>query len=184
MPVDEPTFFDDFFDDLEEMEERGTITSDFVVKLDKLGSSFEDFESYWIKEGDAPIQAAFVMYLASRNCRMVLEKIRARLKHVVSSNNKQDNPNAIIDTIKVAPLIFEIYIKLVRARKQTPDIDFLNQKEILALVRSLREAAKSANALPSVDEELKGIDRSIVQQEIVDLDARINMMTMYEYDER
>jgi len=62
---------------------------------------------------------------------------------------------------------------LIEAREREPNVDFILINQTLEGIRHLRQMAEEANMLPSLEEEMAGLDKDSLQEEFSELDARI-----------
>lgn len=62
---------------------------------------------------------------------------------------------------------------MIEAREREPNVDFILINQTLEGIRHLRQMAEEANMLPSLEEEMAGLDKDSLQEEFSELDARI-----------
>jgi hypothetical protein len=169
--------FLEFMQSLEEMEAKREVDRNTSIeKINELVSLFGESEHLWSKDKKTPIDIAFVMYLASRNSRMILEKMGDRF-----GEPKLANPKVAVDSARIIPALLDLYVNLVSAEKQAPSVNFILPTRMLHSIYSLRKIASEIDMLPSIAEELKDIPRETIRKEFSDLDVRIWGMTAYEF---
>lgn len=170
-----PVFLE-FMQLLEEMETKGEVDRNAAIgKINELADIFGESERFWSKDEKTPIDIAFVMYLASRNSRMILEKMRDRF-----GEPKLANPKVATDSIRIIPALLDIHINVTNAEKQAPQVGFILPAKMIRTISSLRKIAFETNMLPSIAEELKGTPHKTVEKGFSDFDARIWGMIAYD----
>jgi len=130
-------------------------------------------EQYWLSNRDIAPQSAFVLFHASRNSRMVLEKMRERFAHALE---KHENPQVVDDAMIVFPELSEVcgYIDSLQGVEITIDLlQFVRRK-----VRNLRNTAQKAEMWPSFEEETKTVSKAELAKELslVAEDLRLNLL--------
>ena len=130
-------------------------------------------EQYWLSNRDIAPQSAFVLFHASRNSRMVLEKMRERFAHALE---KHENPKVVDDAMIVFPELSEVcgYIDSLQGVEITMDLlQFVRRK-----VRNLRNTAQKAEMWPSFEEETKTVSKAELAKELSSVaeDLRLNLL--------
>lgn len=130
-------------------------------------------EEYWLSNKDITLQTAFVLYHAARNTRMVLEKMHQRFLHATEAH---ENPKVVDDAMIVFPELTELcgYIDSLQNVKITPELlEFVRRR-----IRNLRNTAQRVQMLPSMEEEMKGVDKKDLAKEFnsVAEDLRLNLV--------
>jgi len=162
--------FSKIFSKLDYMEKTGVIDESINLEISDLIDEFSSSERFWIDNEKVSIQTAFIMFRASRNAAAILKKAKARFSEAKSS---QENPKVALDFRKVIYQIYELYNKLEEAREHVPNVDFILANQVQEDIRHLRQIAKQTNMLPSLKEEIAGLNKKQIEKEFSELDARI-----------
>lgn len=144
---------------LETMEETKEVDISVVEILDKLIEDCKESEKFWIKKGGIAIEKSFLLYHASRNSRLILEKMKERF---VLAGKKHENPRIISDSLALVPLLSELCFILFSLRKRRITSELYGV--VSQRVRLLRNAAYNVSMLPSPEEEMKGLDRTRLEK--------------------
>lgn len=118
-------------------------------------------EEYWVSNKEIEPQTAFVLYHASRNTRIVLEKMRERFVHAAELH---ENPKVVDDAMIVFPELIELcgYIDSLQNIKITTELlEFVRRR-----IRNLRNTAQRVGMLPSIEEEMKAVDKKALAKEL------------------
>ena len=130
-------------------------------------------EQYWLSNRDIAPQSAFVLFHASRNSRMVLEKMRERFAHALE---KHENPKVVDDAMIVFPELSEVcgYIDSLQSVEITADLLYFVRRK----VRNLRNTAQKAEMWPSFEEETKTVSKAELAKELSSVaeDLRLNLL--------
>ena len=130
-------------------------------------------EEYWLSNKEIAPQTAFVLYHAARNTRMVLEKMHERFTNAIQVH---ENPKVVDDAMIVFPELTEIcgYIDSLQNVEITAELlKFVRRK-----VRNLRNTAQRVLMWPSIEEELKAVNRDELAKELSSVadDLRLNLL--------
>jgi hypothetical protein len=155
--------------DLNEMETKGFVDTAFTSKIDTLDSEFTRMEQYWTAQKEVPVGSAFIFYSAMHNSKLVLNKMKQRFKN---AHKIADNPGIACDSLLMLPIISEVYQKTVQAAEEKQRLNPFLPHEMLKLVSTLRTTAKLVGLLPTLDEELKKIDKNQLRETAVGLDKK------------
>lgn len=155
--------------DLNRMEAKGIVDSSFITKIDTLDAEFTRMKQYWIDQKEVSIGSAFIFYSALHNTNLVLSKMKERFKAVRKTG---DNPKIACDSLLVIPIISEVYQKASRAAEEKQRLNPFLPNEMLKLVSTLRTAAKLVGLLPTLDEEVKKIDKIQLKKTAEELDKK------------
>lgn len=167
----------EIMDSFRRMEERKEVDQTIVKQLNLFSRELYAKEKLWVSRPDVPSGIAFTLYLASRNSKMIIEKLVAKIE---KATELKQNPHVIHEAKHVIPLILDIYLNLEKAENRVPEVGFNLQKRIFDMVKSLRDLARKFNLLPTFEEETKGIDKKIIKEQFSRWDRRIWMKTAYE----
>ena len=139
---------------IEKMEDSKTVDPTVIGVLDELIESCEEAQRYWVEREELPIEDSFILYHASRNSRLVLEKMKERF---LSAEERHENPEVIGDSLLVLPHLSELcsIVSFLTKRELTPESRLLISQRL----RLLRNAASNVSMLPSPEEEKQGLDR-------------------------
>ena len=155
--------------DLNQMEAKGSIDSSFITKIDTLNSELTKMGQYWIDQKEISVGSAFMFYSAMHNAKLVLSKMKERFK---SAKKTGDNPSVACDSLLVMPMISEVYQKAAQAAEEKQRLKPFLPNEMLKLVSTLRTTAKLVHLLPTLDEEVKEIDKNQLKKTAVELDKK------------
>ena len=155
--------------DLNKMETEGSIDSFFIAKIDTLNSELTKMRQYWIDQKEVSVGSAFVFYSAMHNANLVLSKMKGRFKN---ADKNGDNPAVACDSLLVMPIISEVYQKAAQAAEEKQRLNPFLPNEMLRLVSTLRTTAKLVHLLPTLDEEVKEIDKTQLKKTAVELDKK------------
>lgn len=155
--------------DLNRMEAKGIVDSSFITKIDTLDAEFTRMKQYWIDQKEVSVGSAFIFYSALHNTNLVLNKMKERFKTV---RKTRDNPKIACDSLLVIPIISEVYQKASRAAEEKQRLNPFLPNEMLKLVSALRTAAKLVGLLPTIDEEVKKIDKTRLKKTAEELDKK------------
>ena len=155
--------------DLNKMENKGFIDTAFTSKIDTLDSEFTRMEQYWTAQKEVPVGSAFIFYSAMHNSKLVLNKMKQRFKN---AHKTDDNPGVACDSLLILPIISEVYQKTVQAAEEKQRLNPFLPHEMLKLVSTLRTTAKLVGLLPTLNEELKKVDKSQLRKTAVGLDKK------------
>jgi hypothetical protein len=130
-------------------------------------------ERYWLSNREVEPQTAFVLYHAARNTRIVLEKMHERFVHASAIH---ENPKVVDDAMAVFPELAEMcgFVDSLQNIKVTADVlEFVRRR-----TRNLRSTAQRVNMMPTIEEELKDINRKDLAKQLnsVAEDLRLNLV--------
>ncbi|MFH0748840.1 MAG: hypothetical protein V1915_02825 [Candidatus Bathyarchaeota archaeon] len=162
-------YINDMRSDLTKMEAEGLVDSSFTAKINMLDSEFTKMEEYWINQKEVSVASAFIFYSAMHNAKLVLTKMKERFEkaHMIG-----DNPGVACDSLLIMPVISEVYQKTVQATEEKQKLSPFLPNEMLKLVSVLRTTAKLVGLLPTLNEEVKEIDREQLKKIAVGLDKK------------
>jgi len=151
--------FDDVSASLEKMEAEGKVDLGIVDKLDALAEEGRRLENFWGTAKSVGITDAFVLFHASRNSRLVVEKLRSRL---IAADGADENPSVLADAAKVIPPLHTLFLTLTFLKEKpiTPNPISL----VSGRLRTMRAIAAGASMLPSIGEEIQGLERQYVKE--------------------
>lgn len=130
-------------------------------------------EKFWVSNTEIPPQAAFVLYHASRNTRIIFEKMHNRF---IRASELHQNPKVIEEAFVVFPDLSEMcdLLDSLRGKEITPEMTGFIRKR----VRTLRNTAEKVGMLPTIDEETREIDKKELAKELGELadHLRVNLV--------
>lgn len=158
---------------LEEMQVSRKLDESAIPTIGQAIQESKIRENYWLSNKEMPSQSAFVLYHATRNTRMILEKMHERFIHTAELH---ENPKVIDDAILVFPELQELcsFIDTMQKAEVTDSLlDFVRKR-----VRSLRNTAQKAQMFPSIDEEMKMVNKTDLKKELNAIadDFRLNLV--------
>lgn len=156
--------FESVYEQLSKMEEEKIIDISIVKHFDELIQDLKMQEQFWVDNRKVPIEDTFVIYHASRNSRLILEKMKNKF---LVAEQKQANPKVIEDSLRVMPNLLELYatISPLVEKPITPEIRSL----VLERLRAVKNIATEASMIPSFEEETKGVDPKLVKKQFANL---------------
>jgi len=139
---------------LEEMEEAGKVDVSIVDNLNGLIKFCEDKEEEWVSNEEIETRDAFQLFHAARNSRLILNKMKKRF---ISAGKMHDNPKVVNDAIRILPAIRDIceILSSINEKYINPEILLFLSKKL----RNLRNLASQVSMLPSLEEELSGLNK-------------------------
>jgi len=152
--VEKESIFNNLFQQLEKMEESREVDISVINTLDNLIGTCKKIEQSWIENEEIPIESSFLLYHASRNSRLVLEKMKHRF---IKASETHENPKIVNDSMLVAPILgglCDLMFSLTK-RAITPEIHLFVSKRL----GLLRNTASNVSLLPSPEEEMKSVNR-------------------------
>jgi hypothetical protein len=155
--------------DLGRMEAKGSVDCSFVEKIDILGSELTRMKEYWTGQKAVSVGSAFIFYSAMYNAELILGKMKDRFN---KSHKINDNPGIACDSLLVMPVISEVFQKTAQAAEEREKLNPLLPFEMLKLVSALRTTAKLVNLLPTLDAEVRGIDKNQLRETAMELDKK------------
>jgi hypothetical protein len=158
---------------LEEMQvSRKLDESSIGIIHDAIGEA-RSREVFWVSNKEVEAQTAFVIYHAARNTRIVLEKMHQRFKQATEIH---ENPKVIDDAMTVFPELSEMcsFIDSLQKVEIKPELlEFVRRR-----IRNLRNTAQRVQMLPSLEEEVKSVNKKDLAKELgsVAEDLRLNLV--------
>jgi hypothetical protein len=163
------SYINDMRSDLNRMEAKGFVDCSFVAKIDTLGSELTKMKQYWADQKAVSVGSAFIFYSAMHNAELVLSKMRDRFN---KAHKTDDNPGVACDSLLIMPVISEVFQKTSQAAEEKQRLNPFLPTEMLKLVSTLRTTAKLVNLLPTLDEEVKGIDKDRLKETAMEIDKK------------
>ena len=151
------------YDDFISFENTGKIDLKIVNTLDEIKEQLEENEKYWIDNNNISLDESFSFYLATRNSRLLIQKITKRVSESQKSN---DNPQIALDSINILPLVQEISSILYKAYKKQNNLDSVTKAKLVDYIFSLRAKAHNLNLSPEENDELERIDMQDFKENI------------------
>lgn len=155
--------------DLNKMETKGVVDFSFMSKIEWLNTEVERTKQYWINQKEVSIGSAFIFYSAMHNTNLILEKMKKRFRN---AKKVHDNPKIACDSLLVIPIISEVYHKTIQAAEEKQKLNPFLPNVMLHLVSTLRTTAKFAGLLPTLNEEVKKIDKNKLKETAKELDKK------------
>jgi hypothetical protein len=158
---------------LEGMQASRTLDPSSIGMIQTVIKECGEKEIFWLSNKDITPQAAFVLYHAARNARMVLEKMHEKFVHAVELH---ENPKVVDDALVVFPELSEmcnIMDSMQKTEIKPPVLEYVRRH-----IRTLRNAAERVQMLPSTEEEMKVVDKKKFAKEFGDIaeDLRSNLV--------
>lgn len=142
------------------MTEQKKIDLKIITQLDALISFFEEKEKYWKDSKSVSASSAFALYHAWCNLRLIASKMRSRFQE---AEKRHVNPKTAVDCLRILPSLLDVYTNLseVDGRELSKDEDTATYDGIT----QLRNVAYHSGMLPSMNDELREVDRKAVIEE-------------------
>jgi hypothetical protein len=142
------------------MIEQEKIDLKIVTQLDALVSFFEEKEKYWKGNKSISPMSAFALYHAWSNLRLIASKMRDRFQ---MAEKRHENPKTAVDGLRLLPTMLDVFTHLseVGDRDLTKDEDTATYDG----TTELRNIAYHSGMLPSMNEELREVDKKAVIEE-------------------
>lgn len=140
---------------LQKMEKVEKVDPVVVNTFEKLIDTCYSTENFWRDNEKESIQSSFMLYHASRNIRIILQKMKQRF---IEAKEKHENPAIIHESVAVIPSLSELCVTISSLTKQTLTkdlVDIISQK-----VGYLRDVAFANSLLPTPEEEIQELDRN------------------------
>lgn len=139
---------------LTKMDETQKVDVSVVDVINELIQASKSSEEFWIKSEGVSVEDAFLLFHASRNIRLIFEKMEERFS---LAEEKHENPQVVTDSLRIFPLLNSLcytVFSLKKMRINSGTISMVSQK-----LRLLRKMALETSMFPSPEEELKELDK-------------------------
>jgi len=158
---------------LEMMGASRKIDPETIGIIDTIVEECRNKEEFWLSNSKVPPTTAFTLYHASRNARIIFTKMRNRFTY---AHERHENPGVINDATLVFPYLCDIFNILDSLKERHVTSEVL--KFIKKRVRTLRNTAEKASMLPTIEEEVKTVDKQELTKEFEELaaDLRVNLV--------
>lgn len=100
---------------LQKMERVDEVDISVVDTLNKMIEDCRLRERFWIENEGKPVDLAFLLYHASRNSRIILEKMKQRF---FEAKEKHENPRVIGDSLVIMPFLSELCFTISYSMKR------------------------------------------------------------------
>jgi hypothetical protein len=160
-------------DELQEMERVEKVNLAVVNTLNKLIDACYSTEGFWRDNQKIPIQSSFMLFHASRNVRIVLQKMKQRF---VEAEGKHENPTVVHESLAVIPSLSELCATILSLTKQTPTkdiVDIISQK-----IGYLRDVAFANSLLPTPEEEMQELDKNRLKKRFTEFANTLQAMSV------
>lgn len=159
--------------ELEVMRVAREINITVTNTIAKVVAECKDREKFWISNTTIPSQVAFTFYHASRNVRIIFEKMHDRF---VQALERHENPKVVDQASIVFPELSEmcdLLDSLGKGKITSEMIEFIKKR-----VRILRNTAQKVGMLPTIEEETKAVNKEELLQELGELadHLRVNLI--------
>ena len=127
-------------------------------------------EKYWLSNKEIPPQTTFVLYHATRNTRIVLEKMHERFSHATGLH---ENPKVVDDAVTVFPELSEMCSltdSLQKVDIKPEVLEFVRRR-----IRSLRNTAQRVQMLPTIEEEVKSVNKNELAKELGEISETLRL---------
>lgn len=150
--------------EIEEMQVSRKISPAAISTIGAIVEECKDREKFWVSDTEIPPQVAFVLYHASRNARMIAEKMHSKF---TQASELHENPKVVDETAVVFPELSEMCNLLDSLKKSaitSEMVGFLRRR-----VRSLRNTAEKVSMLPTIQEEAEAVSKDELARELEEL---------------
>ena len=145
---------------LEEMHASRQVDDSVIPIIKQAITENKKREEYWSSNKDIVAESAFVLYHASRNTRMIFEKM---LEKFMLASQMHENPKVVDDALVVFPELQELcsFIDSLKVDKLTDAfLEFVKKR-----VRNLRSTAEKVKMLPTTEEEVTKVNKKELAKE-------------------
>ena len=153
-----------FTSQLQKMEEESKVDLSVVPTIQSLINNCQENERWWAHNTSQPLEKNFAPYHALRNIRLILEEIGDALK---TAETRNSNPIDVENTLSIIPTLSYLDMFVNSLKNKTITNDF--KLNIYSRSRQLRDIATRYSFLPSLEDEVKGINRRTLQSRITRL---------------
>lgn len=158
---------------LEEMQVSRKLDESAIPVIKQAIINNKEREDFWLSNKEISPQAAFVLYHASRNTRVIMEKILARF---LTAAELHQNPHVVDDAMLVYPELNEMcsFMDSLKTAKLTDSLlGFVRTR-----ARILRGTAEKAKMFPTTEEEMAKVNKTDLAKEIgaIAKDLRLNLV--------
>lgn len=149
---------------LDSMETAGKLDLTIVPKLSTLVSQARTNLEFWRTAKDVGKETAFVEYHAWRNISLMLSTMKDRLEHAAA---RHENPSVVTEAADLLPSVF-VTVNLLYDNPPA-QVSERERSQILTRIRNLRGIASRCNMLPSLQQELAGVDMQELRKRMAQL---------------
>ena len=139
---------------IDKVVETGKIEPSISRVFDNIIKKCLDSERYWSSNEKISNKASFTLYHATRNCRIILEKMRERFEEAVT---RKENPEIAVLSLRVLPDLNGLCDLITSLKGDTISSNMATF--VMNRVRGLRSIAREVNMLPSPEEEIQTVDK-------------------------
>lgn len=143
------------------MEEESKIDFSVLTTMGELETNCEKNEHWWANNTIASVEDNLAPYHAYRNIRLILSKVGNSFQ---TAEERGSNPIEVENALSIMPAITSLY-DFVESLKGKPVSNEMKER-IYHKSRNLRNFAARYSFLPSLEEELAGINRSNLEKKI------------------
>ena len=154
-------------DELYQANRTGKLPDNVALKAEQILQFLKKEEVFWFENKKYDPRDDFAMYHASRNSRLVAQRLMKRLSVAPSTG---DNPKVADDALEILPILDSIYNIVSIHSKPT----FEEKRKIHSLVFDLRREAAKHDLKPTEEEELEGISEEDLKRHSVTLAKTID----------
>jgi hypothetical protein len=158
-------------DQLQEMEKVRKVDKTVLKTIDKLLEGCHSTESFWRDNKKESVQNSFMLYHASRNVRIILQKMKQRF---LEAEEKHENPVVVEDSIAIIPTLSEVCVTISSLVKQTLTKDLV--KMVSEKVQYLRDVALANSLLPTPEEEIQELDEKRLKKRFSEFAGTLQAM--------
>lgn len=141
------------------VEETGKIDPSIFETFDSAIVSCKRDEEFWVSNEEVSTKASFVLYHASRNSRIILEKMKKGFEEALG---EKENPTVAVHSLRILPDLNGICDLITSLKKDTISSNMVTF--IMNRVRGLRNIAREVNMLPSPEEEIQKVDKKMLKK--------------------
>ena len=153
-----------FSSQLQKMEEESKVDLSLVPTIQSLIENCQENERWWVHNTSEPQENNFASYHALRNIRLILKKVEESL---ITAEARHSNPIDVENALSMVPSLSSLHM-FVNSIKDKPLNESL-RKNIYANSRQLRDKAIRYSFLPSLEDEIRGINKRTLKSRIIRL---------------
>lgn len=153
-----------FASQLQKMEEESKINVSVIPTIQGLIENCQENENWWIHNTTQSQENNFAPYHALRNVRLILINVENSLKTAEARNS---NPIDVENALSMVPILSSLHMFVNSVKNKT--ISDIFKRNIYSQTRQLRNIASRYSFLPSLEDEIGGINKRTLQSRITRL---------------
>ncbi len=153
-----------FSSQLLKMEEESKVDLSVVPTIQNLIKNCKENEEFWVHNTSQARESNFASFHALRNIRLILKKVEGNL---ITAEARHSNPIDVENALSMLPSLSSLHM-FVNSIKDKP-INARLRKNLYLDSRQLRDKAIRYSFLPSLEDEIRGINKRTLRSRITRL---------------